>query len=132
MTNLSIYFDRTIDQVSENFLAEFMAKLIEYGSTKGLYIKDGRVYNSDGYFAIAYSSGFGAGWSTWSNIPEAVYSPPAVLLSLLLEQYDDHIDAFAELFKVYLADSINEGTLNPDEYDGNESVEYDHSVSWSY
>ena len=95
------------------------------------YIKNGKV-------AVAYSPGFGAGWSTWNDIKLAetlLFHPNIINMILSYRQSeidtDWLIEHFGEEFKgVYCGGASNLrikmlpiGTLfRIDEYDGSENV----------
>lgn len=94
------------------------------------YIKDGKV-------AVAYSSGFGAGWSTWNsdNSETLIFHPDIINMILSNKQskidHDWLVEHFGEEFKdVYCGGASNldiewvpVGTqFRIDEYDGSESV----------
>ena len=95
------------------------------------YIKNGQV-------AIAYSPGFGAGWSTWndSELAETLLFHPDIINMILSDKQfeidnDWLVEHFGEEFKnVYCGGTSNldiewitVGTqFRIDEYDGSESV----------
>jgi hypothetical protein len=93
----------------------------------------------DGKVAVLYSPGFGAGWYSWSNIPECVFDPDIVAA---VESGDRHkaadiASAKWEGFYTGGADQLEiewlpEGTpFRIEEYDGSESVvtSYDFNMS---
>lgn len=95
------------------------------------YIKDGKV-------AIAYSPGFGAGWSTWNNNELAetlLFHPDIINMILSNKQFeidkDWLVEHFGEEFKDIYCGGVSNlnikwvpvGTqFRIDEYDGSESV----------
>lgn len=96
------------------------------------YIKDGRV-------AVAYSPGYGAGWSTWESNNDLrdtmVFHPDIIKMILDGKQSQIDEDWLVEHFgseyeRVYIGDAYNLkiewvkiGTsFRIDEYDGSESV----------
>ena len=71
-------------------LTRYNNYLLSYLKEKGYTIKDGRVYDEKGRFAVLYSPGYGAGWSTWAdNDDMMLYSPIVVALKLF---FDDILD----------------------------------------
>lgn len=95
------------------------------------YIKDGKV-------AVAYSSGYGAGWSTWSDdeLTETLLFHPDIINMILSNRQSEIntdwlVEHFGEGFKsVYCGGAsdlsiewVPVGTqFRIDEYDGSESV----------
>lgn len=94
------------------------------------YIKDGQV-------AVAYSPGFGAGWSTWNNeVTDTLIFHPDIINMILSDkqsEIDENwlVEHFGEEFKdVYCGGAYNLsikwlpiGTqFRIDEYDGSERI----------
>jgi hypothetical protein len=102
--------------------------------TLNVVVRDGRVYNSDGKFAIVLSPGYGAGWSTWGA---DVYDPLAVVLLLLgnnnIVDYNFVVDRYypdreyrcSQGFDQAEVQWLSPGTqFKIDEYDGHESIKF--------
>ena len=95
-------------------------------------IKNGKV-------AILYSPGYGAGWSSWSEDETKLYNPKFVEA---IEQGKTGVE-LVELADIEYPDAYNGGAkdleiewipigtpFTIDEYDGSESIVYDHNVKW--
>lgn len=93
----------------------------------------------DGKVAVLYSPGFGAGWSTWNDVPELTFDPEIIALveagkrdeigkHLLARGYEDFYAGGAEQLKI---EWIPEGyRFKITEYDGSESIELQDSDDW--
>lgn len=96
-------------------------------------------YIRNGQVAVAYSPGYGAGWSTWESNQELVetliFHPD--IINMILSNKQDEIDKnwlvehFGEEFKDVYCGGVDTLSINwvpvgtqfrIDEYDGNESV----------
>ena len=92
----------------------------------------------DGFVAVLYSPGYGAGWYTWHNIPELIYDP--TIVEMIEQDRLNEIEAYCEnrWFNVYLSDPedlritwIKEGReFIIEEYDGNESIRFKEDIHW--
>jgi hypothetical protein len=92
----------------------------------------------DGFVAVIYSPGYGAGWYTWHNIPELVYDP--TIVEMIEQDRLNDIEAYCESQwpDVYLSDVedlritwIKEGReFIIEEYDGNESIRFKEDAHW--
>jgi hypothetical protein len=85
----------------------------------------------DGYVAVVYSPGFGAGWYTWNQEYPALVFDPTIVKYVEEEDLDSLRSYMGLKFpEVYVSDYndltvkwLPEGTeFRIDEYDGNESV----------
>lgn len=103
-------------------------------------VKNGKVYNEKGEVAVLVSYGFGAGWSTWRDGEDGLFTPEVVLALIndedLTNEFLDSVygkDAFyyggAEGLTV---EWIKEGTFfRVTEYDGSESLEIRDDLDWN-
>ncbi len=107
-------------------------------------LRDGRVYDSDGNFAVLYSPGYGAGWSTWGA---DVFDPLAVAAMLWNQtnEYQISQDQYEEVYKRFNGDEyvchlwyknleivwMEPGTqFRIEEYDGFERIKYKEDTDW--
>ncbi len=109
----------------------------------------------NGLVAVLYSPGYGAGWSTWNGIRDAVsdeeliFEPQIVALTIQRDLGEITADQHFELVEAYCNQTwgenavycggvrdlevlwIPEGTLfKINEYDGSESIEYKENDYW--
>lgn len=109
----------------------------------------------NGLVAVLYSPGYGAGWSTWNGIRDAVsdeeliFEPQIVALTIQRDLEEITADQHFELVEAYCNQTwgenavycggvrdlevlwIPEGTLfKINEYDGSESIEYKENDYW--
>lgn len=109
----------------------------------------------NGLVAVLYSPGYGAGWSTWNGIRDAVsdeeliFEPQIVALTIQRDLEEITADQHFELVSSYCTQTwgedavycggvrdlevlwIPEGTLfKINEYDGSESIEYKENDYW--
>lgn len=93
----------------------------------------------DGKVAVLYSPGYGAGWFSWHNNIDLVYDPRIVhyvetgekelIISYVEEMYPDTYCGGVEDLEI---EWMPEGTrFRINEYDGNESIEYEQDVGWN-
>ncbi len=93
----------------------------------------------DGYVAVLFSPGFGAGWSTWNReSPELIFDPNIV--HYVEKEDKESLQSYCELKypSAYLGGMddltiawIKEGTFfRVNEYDGSESIETKEDVDW--
>jgi hypothetical protein len=94
----------------------------------------------DGFVAVLYSSGYGAGWYTWHGIPELIYDP--VVVSMVESRAsEDAIVAYCE--EKYGDDGYYGGSEDLviawivegeqfviEEYDGAESIKFKTDFEW--
>ncbi len=97
-------------------------------------LRDNKVYNEKGKVAVAVSSGWGAGWSTWTDVDPT----DGEINLLILEQEDDKLKEVLKERELYDGgvESIHIYWLEPNtkysitEYDGNETLETEDSLKW--
>jgi len=94
----------------------------------------------DGFVAVLYSPGYGAGWYTWHNIPELIYDP--TIVEMIEQGRLNDVEAYCEktypsFTKCYIGASdleiswIKEGReFIIEEYDGNESIRFREDIHW--
>ena len=94
----------------------------------------------DGFVAVLYSPGYGAGWYTWHNIPELIYDP--VVVDMVEQDRRNEIEAYCEekypsFTKCYLgAEDLTITWIKEfrvfliEEYDGNESIRFREDIEW--
>ena len=94
----------------------------------------------DGFVAVLYSPGYGAGWYTWHNIPELIYDPKIV--EMIEQGRLNDVEAYCEetypsFTKCYMGAEdltitwIKEGRVFLiEEYDGNESIRFREDIDW--
>jgi hypothetical protein len=93
----------------------------------------------DGKVAVLYSTGFGAGWSTWNpGMPEILFDP-AIVEFVEKEQWDE-LATYATLKYPGIYDGgmrdleiawLDVGAeFRIDEYDGSESVQVKEEMLW--
>jgi len=94
----------------------------------------------DGFVAVLYSPGYGAGWYTWHNIPELIYDP--TIVEMIEQGRLNDVESYCELTypsftKCYLGAEdlqiswIKEGRVFLiEEYDGNESIRFREDIDW--
>jgi len=104
-----------------------------------LTLKENRVYNQTGEFAVLVSPGFGAGWSTWGA---DVFDPAAVVSVLSSLTCEDYEGLFEELNGIPVEEYtggyrdleviwVKPGTqFRVEEYDGSESLIVNSSDYW--
>jgi hypothetical protein len=89
-------------QIIQSNPDDLIDRMIEILTSSGYEIWDGRVYDQSGCFAVLYSPGYGAGWSTWNTEHTfLLYSPPALALHLFFSKFtypnlDDQLRMFLE------------------------------------
>ena len=94
-----------------------------------------KLYNDKGQVAVAISSGFGAGWSTWNN---KVNPMDKRFNELILNGDIDKLKEICKKEDIYAGglDEVSIVWVEPDtafvinEYDGSESINYRDSVNW--
>lgn len=93
----------------------------------------------DGFVAVLYSPGFGAGWSTWiHDYPEVLFDPVIVgyvergdLEPLQTYMTLKYPDAYTGGMDGLTIAWVKEGTaFRVHEYDGNESIEIKEDMDW--
>jgi hypothetical protein len=95
----------------------------------------------DGFVAVLYSPGYGAGWYTWHQIPELIYDPAVVdmverkVSSEAIIQYCE--EKYPSFTKCYLgAEDLQISWIKEfrvfiiNEYDGNESIQFREDINW--
>ena len=95
----------------------------------------------DGFVAVLYSPGYGAGWYTWHQIPELIYDPAVVDMverkasSEAIIQYCE--EKYPSFTKCYLgAEDLQISWIKEfrvfiiNEYDGNESIQFREDINW--
>jgi hypothetical protein len=95
----------------------------------------------DGFVAVLYSPGWGAGWYSWHNVPELVYDPAIVamversatsneIIAYCEQKYPSFTHCYAGAEDLVI-EWIEEGTeFIIDEYDGNESIQLRSEMEW--
>ena len=95
----------------------------------------------DGFVAVLYSPGYGAGWYTWHNIPELIYDPAVVdmveqgtdykaIIQYCEEKYPSFTQCYlgAEDLRISWIKEFRVFIIN--EYDGNESIQFREDINW--
>jgi hypothetical protein len=94
----------------------------------------------DGYVAVLYSPGYGAGWYSWHGIPELIFDPVVVemvgnqaseeiIIKYCKERWPDSYFSGAEGLTISW---IREGEqFVIEEYDGAESIKFKSDFEWT-
>jgi hypothetical protein len=94
----------------------------------------------DGFVAVLYSPGYGAGWYSWHGIPELIYDPVVVgmveakvsennIVEYCHKKYDE--DAYFGGAEDLTISWIVEGEkFVIEEYDGAESIRFKSDFEW--
>jgi hypothetical protein len=88
--------------------------------------------------AVLYSPGYGAGWYTWHHIDSLIFDPRVVhyvetgekelIASYIEAVYPDVYCGGVEDLEIEWIPENARFRIN--EYDGNESIEYEQNVDW--
>jgi hypothetical protein len=94
----------------------------------------------DGFVAVLYSPGYGAGWYSWHMIPELIYDPVVVgmveskvsadlIVAYCHEKYDadGYFGGAEDLVITWIAEGEK---FVIEEYDGAESIKFKNDFDW--
>jgi hypothetical protein len=93
----------------------------------------------DGYVAVLYSPGYGAGWYSWHGIPELIFDP--VVVEMVQSQASEEIiikyckerwpDGYFSGVEDLTISWIVEGEqFVIEEYDGSENIKFKSDFEW--